>query len=67
MMSMALETAYHGLSFTRAFGFLRNRREGSYSAKIGLGDGAKRHCCRTWPSTTPTSRTCSSPPSAATA
>jgi HD-like signal output (HDOD) protein len=41
MMSMALETAYHGLSFTRAFGFLRSRREGKYSAKIGLGDGAK--------------------------
>jgi HD-like signal output (HDOD) protein len=41
MMSMAIETAYHGLSFTRAFGFLRSRREGKYSAKIGLGDGAK--------------------------
>jgi HD-like signal output (HDOD) protein len=41
MMSMAIETAYHGLSFTRAFGFLRSRREGRYSAKIGLGDGAK--------------------------
>jgi HD-like signal output (HDOD) protein len=41
MMSMAIESAYHGLSFTRAFGFLRSRREGKYSAKIGLGDGAK--------------------------
>jgi len=41
MMSMALESAYHGLSFTRAFGFLRSRREGKYSAKIGLGDGAR--------------------------
>jgi HD-like signal output (HDOD) protein len=41
MMSMAIESAYHGLSFTRAFGFLRSRREGRYSAKIGLGDGAK--------------------------
>ena len=41
MMSMAIETAYHGLSFTRAFGFLRSRREGRYSAKIGLGDHAK--------------------------
>jgi HD-like signal output (HDOD) protein len=40
-MSMAIETAYHGLSFTRAFGFLRSRRDGKYSAKIGLGDGAK--------------------------
>jgi len=41
MMSMAIETAYHGLSFTRAFGFLRSRRDGRYSARIGLGDGAK--------------------------
>jgi len=41
MMSMAIESAYHGLSFTRAFGFLRSRRDGKYSAKIGLGDGAK--------------------------
>jgi HD-like signal output (HDOD) protein len=41
MMSIAIESAYHGLSFTRAFGFLRNRRDGKYSAKIGLGDGAK--------------------------
>ena len=41
MMSMAIETAYHGLSFTRAFGFLRNRRDGRYTAKIGLGDNAR--------------------------
>jgi HD-like signal output (HDOD) protein len=41
MMSMAIETAYHGLSFTRAFGFLRSRRDGKYTAKIGLGDHAK--------------------------
>jgi hypothetical protein len=41
MVSMAIETAYHGLSFTRAFGFLRNRRDGRYTAKIGLGDNAK--------------------------
>jgi HD-like signal output (HDOD) protein len=41
MMSMAIESAYHGLSFTRAFGFLRSRREGRYSARIGLGDHAK--------------------------
>jgi hypothetical protein len=41
MMSMALETAYHGLSFTRAFGFLRNRRDGRYTARIGLGDNAR--------------------------
>jgi HD-like signal output (HDOD) protein len=41
MMSMALETVYQGLSFTRAFAFLRNRREGRYLAKIGFGDGAR--------------------------
>jgi HD-like signal output (HDOD) protein len=41
MISMALETAYNGLSFTRAFAFLRNRRDGRYTAKIGLGEGAK--------------------------
>jgi HD-like signal output (HDOD) protein len=41
MTSMAIETAYHGLSFTRAFGFLRNRRDGRYNAKIGLGDNAR--------------------------
>jgi HD-like signal output (HDOD) protein len=41
MMSMAIETAYHGLSFTRAFGFLRSRRDGRYTAKIGLGDNAR--------------------------
>jgi HD-like signal output (HDOD) protein len=41
MIAMALETVYHGLSFTRAFAFLRNRREGCYSAKIGFGEGAK--------------------------
>jgi hypothetical protein len=33
MMSMALETVYQGLSFTRAFGFLRNRREKSTSPR----------------------------------
>jgi HD-like signal output (HDOD) protein len=41
MISMALEAAYNGLSFTRAFAFLRNRRDGKYAAKLGLGDGAK--------------------------
>ncbi|KQQ97559.1 HDOD domain-containing protein [Massilia sp. Leaf139] len=41
MMSMALETIYQGLSFTRAFAFLRNRREGKYLARMGFGDGAK--------------------------
>jgi HD-like signal output (HDOD) protein len=41
MMSMAIEICYHGLSFTRAFGFLRNRRDGRYHAKIGVGDNAR--------------------------
>jgi HD-like signal output (HDOD) protein len=41
MISMALEVVHQGLSFTRAFAFLRNRREGCYSAKIGFGEGAK--------------------------
>jgi HD-like signal output (HDOD) protein len=41
MMSMALETVYQGLSFTRAFAFLRNRREGRYLAKMGLGEDAR--------------------------
>ncbi|WP_026354181.1 HDOD domain-containing protein [Massilia niastensis] len=41
MISMALETMHKGLSFTRSYAFLRNRREGRYSARLGLGDGAK--------------------------
>lgn len=41
MTAMALETMFKGLSFSRAFAFLRNRREGKYLAKMGLGDGAK--------------------------
>jgi HD-like signal output (HDOD) protein len=41
MMSMALETIHKGLSFTRSFAFLRNRREGKYTARLGLGEGSK--------------------------
>ena len=41
MISMALETMHNGLSFTRSFAFLRNRRDGKYSARIGFGDNAK--------------------------
>lgn len=41
MISMALETMHEGLSFARSFAFLRNRREGRYSARLGLGAGAK--------------------------
>ena len=41
MISMALETIHKGLSFTRSFAFLRNRREGRYCARLGLGEGSK--------------------------
>ena len=41
MMTMALETVYQGLTFTRAFGFLRNRRTRKYSARLGLGENAR--------------------------
>jgi hypothetical protein len=40
-MSMALETIHKGLSFTRSFAFLRNRREGRYAARLGLGEDSK--------------------------
>lgn len=39
MMSMALETVYQGLDFSRAAAFLRNRRDGTYSARMGFGEG----------------------------
>lgn len=41
MISMALETMHEGLSFSRSFAFLRNRREGRYSARMGCGANAK--------------------------
>jgi HD-like signal output (HDOD) protein len=41
VLSMALETVHLGLSFSRSFGFLRNRRERRYRARIGLGLGAR--------------------------
>ena len=41
MLSMALETVYQGLTFSRAAAFLRNRRENKYSAKMGFGEGVK--------------------------
>lgn len=41
MMSMALETVYQGLTFSRAVAFLRNRRDNTYAAKMGFGDGVK--------------------------
>ncbi|WP_229489641.1 HDOD domain-containing protein [Pseudoduganella namucuonensis] len=41
MVAMALETVYNGLDFSRAVAFVRNRREGRYSAKLCFGDGVK--------------------------
>lgn len=41
MMSVALETVYQGLSFTRAVAFLRNRKEHRYAARMGFGDGVR--------------------------
>jgi HD-like signal output (HDOD) protein len=41
MMSMALETVYQGLTFSHAVAFLRHRRDGTYSAKMGFGDGVR--------------------------
>ena len=41
MMSMALETIHKGLSFTRSFAFLRNRKEGRYAARLGMGEDSK--------------------------
>jgi HD-like signal output (HDOD) protein len=41
MVSMALETMFQGLTFSRAVAFLRNRREHSYVAKMGFGDGVR--------------------------
>ncbi|MEG2902024.1 MAG: GAF domain-containing protein, partial [Massilia sp.] len=41
MMSLALETMHEGLSFSRSFAFVRNRREGRYTARLALGETAK--------------------------
>ncbi|HZX25804.1 MAG TPA: HDOD domain-containing protein [Telluria sp.] len=41
MMTMALETVYQGLTFSRAIAFLRNRRDKVYAAKMGFGEGVK--------------------------
>ncbi|MCG2584629.1 HDOD domain-containing protein [Massilia sp. TS11] len=41
MMSMALETVYQGLEFTRTVAFLRNRRDKQYVAKMGFGTGVR--------------------------
>ncbi|MDB5961257.1 MAG: hypothetical protein JWP59_2551, partial [Massilia sp.] len=41
MMSMALETVYQGLSFSRAAAFMRSPREKRYLAKMGFGEGVR--------------------------
>lgn len=40
MVSMALETIFKGLSFSRSVAFLRDRRHKKYVAKLGFGEGA---------------------------
>lgn len=41
MMSMALETVYQGLSFSRAAAFMRSPRDKRYIAKMGFGEGMR--------------------------
>jgi len=38
LTTMALETVYQGLGFTRAVAFLRNHKEGRYTARMGFGE-----------------------------
>lgn len=39
IISVALETVYQGLDFSRAVAFVRNHKEGRYGARLGLGEG----------------------------
>jgi transcriptional regulator with GAF, ATPase, and Fis domain len=41
MVSAALEIVYKALDFSRAVAFVRNRRDGRYSAKMCFGDSVK--------------------------
>jgi HD-like signal output (HDOD) protein len=43
MVSIALETVYKGLDFSRAVAFVRNRRDGRYAAKMCFGEGTKEN------------------------
>lgn len=43
MVSIALETVYKGLQFSRAVAFVRNRREGKYAGRMCLGEGVREH------------------------
>jgi HD-like signal output (HDOD) protein len=41
LMSMALETVYQGLAFSRTVAFLRNQERGQYAANMYLGEGVQ--------------------------
>jgi HD-like signal output (HDOD) protein len=41
LMSMALETVFQGLGFSRAIAFLRDHEQRSYAANMCFGDGAQ--------------------------
>jgi HD-like signal output (HDOD) protein len=41
LMSMALETVYQGLGFSRAIAFLRDQEQSRYVAQMCFGDGAQ--------------------------
>ncbi len=41
LMSMALETVYQGLGFSRAIVFLRHSEKAHYAAHMGFGEGAQ--------------------------
>ncbi len=43
MVSIALETVFKGLQFSRAVAFVRNRRENKYAARMCLGEGVREH------------------------
>ncbi|WP_342114625.1 HDOD domain-containing protein [Pseudoduganella sp. OTU4001] len=43
MVSIALETVFKGLQFTRAVAFVRNRRENKYAARMCLGENVREH------------------------
>ncbi|WP_233575619.1 HDOD domain-containing protein [Noviherbaspirillum saxi] len=41
VMTMALETVYQGLSFSRTIAFLRNQEQSQYAANMCFGDGVQ--------------------------
>jgi len=43
MVSIALETVYKGLDFSRAVAFVRNRRENRYAARMCFGESLREH------------------------